>query len=382
MRARFQFLLPFDIHVRSDLYAVHHISEVSIGDLHIQPYLPYRCRVSMQDLAPDGGTPVSGLAERLDRLAPQPLSPEITIDGIPAVGANALQVDFVKESFDRTTGSDDPPKTLAFAVVNSWISRLRTLGRAGHIRPLDPQSTIWRLTFLNDDETQLERQASLIRTRSGVSWTWKIVGLNEELATAIETLPWTYEQPPSDRLLLDAHSALPEVGPAVVLGYAAVETRIAAALDRLAGLYGVGSAMWEWINSRGNYTKEPSTAEQLDALLIAVCKRSLKVEKPELWQGFRNLGSARHSFVHEGEAKVGNTTVDGLAANKLLVAAGEIIDWIENLLPPDERRPAFPMDKANLEITRILVAPEGSTDLTPSSIGTVQTPEDPTISEL
>lgn len=98
--------------------------------------------------------------------------------------------------------------------------------------------------------------------------------------------------------------------------------------------------MWDWIQDRGDYRKEPSSAERFDTLLRAISGRSLK-EVNHLWEGFRNLRQARNSFAHDGLAVIGNRQVDRQEAVRLVAMAREIIDWIDDLLPAAERRPKF-----------------------------------------
>jgi hypothetical protein len=84
-----------------------------------------------------------------------------------------------------------------------------------------------------------------------------------------------------------------------VLGFTALEVRIEAALNELARLFGVRPDVWEWLNDRGDYRKEPSTVEQFDSLLKSVTGRTLK-EDNRLWEAFQNLRKARNAFAHDG----------------------------------------------------------------------------------
>lgn len=141
-----------------------------------------------------------------------------------------------------------------------------------------------------------------------------------------------------------------------MLAYTAVETRIAGALDQLAALVGLNPVLWEWINDRGNFIKDPSTAEQLDVLAKALIGKSLK-DEAKLWERYQNLRQARNGFVHSGKAAIGKlqTEVDSARANELVQGAERTIDWIESLLPQPERRPRFQSPNA-LSVTRLLLA--------------------------
>jgi hypothetical protein len=137
-----------------------------------------------------------------------------------------------------------------------------------------------------------------------------------------------------------------ELGPSLVLAATAVETRVATALDLLASDK-VDDDLWAWINERGDdYTKIPTIAEQLDQLLKSLGGRSLK-DDPRLWQAGVHLRQARNSFVHDGRAALGKKTktlVTRTKARELVAQAGEIIDFIEALLPEDSRRPRLQND--------------------------------------
>lgn len=61
-----------------------------------------------------------------------------------------------------------------------------------------------------------------------------------------------------------------------MLAHTAVETRVAQTLDRLAVLTGLNPELWSWLTDRGDFTKDPSTAEQLDRLAKALTEMSLK----------------------------------------------------------------------------------------------------------
>jgi len=164
-------------------------------------------------------------------------------------------------------------------------------------------------------------------------------------------------------LLLDAYALLPQIGPAIVLAYTAIETRIAQALDRLAALTGLNPLLWMWLTDRGDFTKDPSTAEQLDVLSRALAGKSLK-DDTGLWESFQNLRTARNRFVHEGMASIGKQrlAVDDNRAQQLINGAELIIDWIENLLPEDERRPRAQSPNP-VTVARLLFAvPSGEVD--------------------
>jgi hypothetical protein len=229
------------------------------------------------------------------------------------------------------------------------------LNRVAWAKLLSRSDNPWSIQFLNDDGTEVEKTQDQFRKLFGARSQEQIVALDVPIWDAIRALPVSYELEPSDELLLDAYGLLPQVGPAIVLAYSAIETRIARALDRLAALVGLNPVLWEWINDRGNFIKDPSTAEQLDVLAKALIGKSLK-EEANLWEGYQNLRQARNGFVHSGKATIGKlqTEVDSARANELVQGAERIIDWIESLLPQTERRPRF-QSPNGLTVTRLLL---------------------------
>ncbi|MFE6484104.1 hypothetical protein ACFVGN_14380 [Streptomyces sp. NPDC057757] len=326
-------------------------------------HLPYPCGLTPNDqLIPSGAAIES--ASKLDPISSNESAAEILVDGELAARCNALQIDFHKESFDRRRDvsplAADPPVPLAFNLVNNWLSRLRLLALAPQVKPLEMQKTIWRLTYLGDDEQPLERDEELLRQIFSGVISFSAVGINAELWNAVGSLPWGYEPGATDTLLLDAAGSVEEIGPAIVLAFTALETRIGYALNLLSTMNGVSPAVWDWIQDRGDFRKAPSTIEKFDSLLKAMTRRSLK-EELKLWEGFQNLRIARNSFAHDGKAVVGKSKqpVDRQEASRLISVAREIVDWIDGLLPESERRPKFDTSSMTIQSSFLLVVPDG-----------------------
>ncbi len=67
-------------------------------------------------------------------------------------------------------------------------------------------------------------------------------------------------------------------------------------------------------------------------------------EESKLWQAFVDLRGARNSMVHQGKAyiKRGKKDVEVTPdlAFEMISNAGAIIEWIENLLPSEFKKPA------------------------------------------
>ena len=94
----------------------------------------------------------------------------------------------------------------------------------------------------------------------------------------------------------------------------------------------VPTPLWAWISKRGDYLREPTVEEQYDALLKFFMGHSLK-EEPTLWTAFRNLKTARNTFVHGGAAKIGGIPVSLETARKLVLSASDVISKVREWLP-------------------------------------------------
>ena len=311
MIARFFQLLPFHFTVpEGEQFPVYHYMD--------QGYAVY--------VFPPGRSDRPNVLEGAD---------EIKIDGKLAFQADVLRIDFHKDSFNRLKGTPcDPPEDILQRAINSFLVRLRHVTHSAKVRPLDYPWDSWRIRYLNDDETELELDEALVRGRGTLHFSFSWTALNKSIWEDIHKLPANYEPLPWEELLLDAQADLPRVGPAVVLAATALEVFISYILDRLASLGTVPSKLWDWINKRGDYLREPTVEEQYDVLLMFFTGHSLKSE-PKLWESFRNLKTARNSFVHEGTAKIGGTRVSIETARRLVMTASDITLKIREWLPPE-----------------------------------------------
>jgi hypothetical protein len=239
-----------------------------------------------------------------------------------------------------TESAHDVARKTSFNILNDWLTRFRILSRAPQVKPLDYRESIWRIDYLDDNAAELQPSPDKVRRRAGAAVSFTAITIGAELWEALDALPWGYNPVAADTLLLDASGSVRQVGPAIVLAFTSLETRIGYALDVLARLSGTGPGIWEWIQDRGDYRKEPSITEKFDTLLKVVARHSLK-EEGRLWEGFQNLRNARNSFAHDGVAKIGKQVVGWQDAARLVENAQAILDWIDGLLPLAERRPQF-----------------------------------------
>lgn len=336
MIARLSVLLPFTVTIpEGEQFNVHEYIDEGVG---VRVFPPVRSDAPLPGGAPD----------------------EIKIDDVPAFAADALRIDFHKESFSRDRGGPcDPSEQLLTRAVNSFLLRLRHVTRGASVHAIDFPRVTWRLQYLNDDETEFEKDEKLVRGLGTLHVSLNWVALNRAIWNDIHDLPPDYEPPPWEALLLDAHAELPSVGPAVVLAATALEVLIARALDGLATQQGLAPDLWAWINNRGNWLREPTVEEQYDALLKHFTGFSLKADS-RLWETLMNLKAARNSFVHEGLAKIGGAPVSGERVQALVASAWEIVSKVRESLPPELRWPEFKYELKVQAVKRILSAQPGA----------------------
>jgi hypothetical protein len=292
----------------------------------------------------------------LDDLADPPVPSDTTVEDLPTFVADVIQVD-VRGEFDRRDGGD-ASDVLAVVVplLQLILTRFRTLANASFIRvPGEPNFLSWSVQYLTDAGEAFEKRDGFVRGRGalGVNIEQR-AWMAPELWAALRTVTAAPRIPPSNELLLDAREAWPHVGASVVLSYAAIEHRIATALDVLARLKPevVSPTMWAWLSDRDDYRKEPSVEEQLSDLMQLFVGRSLKDERM-MWNSYNELRKARNSFVHEGVAmSLNRTRVSPQRASQLVADASSIIAWIEQWLPEEERAPR--VDLPNRTLSRMI----------------------------
>lgn len=345
MLARLRVLLPFEFSVPqgSELMA----QEFECASYHVRILPPCRAAIDPTSVSPMQTTLLE-IAHSILPAKTQALG-NIQVDGVPSVQANLFQVDFIKAEFDRrrstiaglnpkTLELGDPPITLCFSVLNGWMNRYRYPGRSPGVRPIRAQESYWALEYLTDDEKPLpEDDPALFRFRTARKYQGAVNVLDRKVWDRVGAIPLDFSPAPWEILVLDAFNLLPESGPAVVLAYSALESFIDHCLDKFAGLSNIPPELWEWINTRDSFWLRPRTDEQFDVLLHSLTGRSLK-NKVTLWESFKNLRAARHSFVHTGRAKIGNDELTPERATGLVQAAEQIIVWVEDFLPEHLRR--------------------------------------------
>ena len=305
---------------------------------------------------PAATAPFGELPLKLLPAPPSPI-PALTVDDKPAILANLLIVDFIRDRFERRRDAPpdqprDPPFELAVAAANEVLRRIRLLTRASNARLLNSADVLWLLRYLNADETPVDDDPRLYREQWVSLHDWKLAGITPRLWQAVSEIQAEPVARVWEALLLDADALFSEVGVAIILAHSALETFSRATLDRLARSSPTPSKLWGFFFQR---RREPPMEAQLDVLLEVFTGRSLK-ERNDLWMAFKKLQEARNSFAHRGEAQIDGQSVTRHELSLMLSATRDTIDWIETFLPLEWRRPvyletaSFALDRATFEM--------------------------------
>jgi len=339
MIARFRVLLlqVLSIPVGADLLPF----DLVVDGTTIRVCPPMKAKTSIGDLL----LTHAPLFEIAAKLAPaeQESSDRILMDDVCTVDANMLQLEISAVGFDRRKGIDDMSfqneVSIFFKALNCVLARLRTVTRTGSLKSISPDQTVWSINYLNDDGSELPKQEGLFRGRVSTNFKIGAIGVNSETWRFTQSLPGELVLRTWEALILDAQAALPEIGPSIVLAATALEIFISYALDILESRFQspLPAGMWDWINNKDDFYKEPSPEERFDFLLKTFSGKSLK-DETTLWDAFKLIRNARNKFVHEGKALVGGNPVDAAKAAQLVARAADIIAWVEKLLPPEFQR--------------------------------------------
>jgi hypothetical protein len=354
MIARFRALLPFEVQI--DGQAVLSPCQFDFEVYRVTVFPPYQAIASSSDAHRIPKVPLLTVVENLQPRNPQLATDTIRFAGNPVIEANAIQIDFWKEDFDRRRGNvgrddaGDPPLRTVFLIANRYLDAIRSSTGASHIHPIGVDNTFGWLHYLTDAGQDLEPQDGLRRGLAVAHFLHKAAMVETTVWDQVGYLLPTYTPKPWATLLLDAESLLPAVGPALVLAAAALENLIESELDYLATNRGVPLALWTWINERRDRDKNPSVEEQFSSLLEAVTGRSLLRENRDLWDAFMNLKTARNRYLHSGTVSVGGKPVDPTCARYLIANAKEVARWVEEMLPAEERRPPLPSVQVQIAV--------------------------------
>lgn len=154
MIARFRTLLPFAFSVRQGEDLKPH--EYNLQDYLVRIHPPLRSGVNPSDLLPFSPTPLRTILNAMGLNAQQEPSITVRMNDAPTVQADMLQVDFVKDAFDRrktiidhcepamALATGDPPISLAYYVVNRFLAIARTVTQGSNIKLLNQGYSPWR----------------------------------------------------------------------------------------------------------------------------------------------------------------------------------------------------------------------------------------------
>jgi len=237
MNARFTTLLPFVIHVPD-----RPLPEIAVrlngGEYEVICWPPMQALMSLAAIESNRDIALVDIPALIRPKEAQTTSDQVLIDGALTAAADLVQIDIKARDFDRRRSTDemfcDPPGDFLFNLLNSYLSRIRTVTRSPTIRFLDPRSVPWQIEYLDDSGAGLPKTGGVVGRRA--SWNQRIelaaIPLNSWVR--IRGLPGLFFPARYDVLILDARAALPEIGAAIVLSFTALETLIATALKRLA----------------------------------------------------------------------------------------------------------------------------------------------------
>lgn len=239
--------------------------------------------------------------------------------------------------------------------IGSYLVRLKYASKAPQVQHIELPEGAWQLTYLNDDGSELPKQDGFVRGHGALAMSFSWIACDSALWDIVHSLPPDYSPPEWRALLTDATGALPHVGTAIVLTATSLEVFISEILDGLQARSTVPNEAWSWINDRANRQNNPTVEEQYSSLLALFCGKSLKNEG-ELWQGFKNLKTARNSFVHAGSATVGGVAVTVSQASEYIAIAERITSRIRGWIPEEMRWPEF-VHQVQLQIVKRISGP-------------------------
>jgi hypothetical protein len=292
---------------------------------------------------------------------------ETLINGEATKRARLAVVEFRRNTeFDRSRAGAawDPPVEVARAAVNQVLARLRAYGRAPFLSLVTDLGQSHWVAYLDDSRAPLPTNPLMSRRK--VMAAGQIGGLISvtpeawaELQTVLPSQVTTW-----DTLLLDAYQVLPEIGPSLVLALAAVETAATAACANRASAQ-VPAALWTF------FADDLRVGDLLGKVLAGLGGTALSAADAQLWERFLALRTGRNSFCHRGDPvdhQGVHITAPGAAS--LVVAADEILQWLETYLPSHQHRPRSTIaiqTTTTYPLLRVADAPPGAaTDSTSS----------------
>lgn len=334
MIAALQVLLPYSLYIQKDAPLPALSTKVDKYDVIFPP--PYQASTNWDEVSLNSDVPLVEVTHRLGPKVPQEISKCVRIFGKETIECNAVQVTFGAEDFDRSAREQnppemDPPLEVLFSTLNLFLQGLRKVTEAFFVRSLEPHSCVWRLGYYNNDGSELPPEKGKVRARLGTTFRFQVCGLDDRTWNNLTQLPPNYQSPAWEALSYQAFNMLPDLGPAIVLTYSSIEVLLEELTNALAKESFKPYGIWEWLNNRESYWREPSVADRADKLLSELSGRSLK-EQPDLWQDFRRIRECRNNFIHEGKLEIGGRLLTTAEVAQLVLSGKKILDWLKALL--------------------------------------------------
>jgi hypothetical protein len=277
------------------------------------------------DIRPDehGQFNINELLKQL-RPVPKPKVYEyVKMNGSFVKHADLLEIDFIQDVFDRRAGGpEEPAPTDVEAVVQNIIARLRYTTGAPKFREFALNQTYWITRYLNNEGNELPEQEGFVRARVHAPFEFTFSGLDAHSWAVSRSLDFTFQPHPWERLYLDAHFLLPEVGPALTLALSAIET----AADEL-----IRDRLHTKPEEAESLIRGRRLGQRLDEVARDLTGTSLK-DDPGLWNSFNRLRLARNASSHAGRPLLDGKVIDRQVAFEIIVATEPILRWIEQLM--------------------------------------------------
>jgi hypothetical protein len=181
MIARVRLALPFVITIPKDEEL--NTIEYEEAGYKIKIFPPYQASVSQSEIQLIDSQSMRETLEKLSPVTQPAVVPTVTINGKPVYQANALQIYFQKDAFDRRTILDrsdyDPTDEFIFKVANNFLANLRSVIQGIDVKLLGIRNTTWKLEYLNDAEEELPRDPALFRAIFGYRWSMESNALKQ-----------------------------------------------------------------------------------------------------------------------------------------------------------------------------------------------------------
>ncbi len=360
MIARFRILLPYTVFVPEGARLDPIKQTVASYQVTIHP--PYQTKLLLQDLDLFSEKSPIDLLEDLEPVSDPTFFDQVLIGGRRGGPSTLIQIDFQADSFSRKRGQEpqriDPGAEFIFAILNSFLSKIRSLTRSPYVKNVTPNESHFRITYLDDEGTLLPEDKELFRDFRCGNIEFNANHVSEAIWNQIQSLPDSYAPLPYEKLLLDAQSMMSEIGACIFLMHAALELLVEHALDILKEAMPASSReIWSVLTDKQRYR----VAEQYKDLLPLVSGgRSLVKELPDHWNAFMKLCKARNGFAHEGKLVVEGNELYLDDVKEIFRKVKEIVDFVEELLPIEKRRQPF--SGAKIDIGKKLADPNPGTN--------------------